>query len=306
MRYVEDLAFGTGIDCGTAFFGRDEIIRFAGLYDPQPFHLDDDAAVHSLFGRLTASGLHAASATRRQVLAVAMRDVAYLGSPGVRRMQMHRPVYVDTLLRIVHTPVAATWPAQWPGIALVEGLTQAYDPDGQLVTTIVDTSWIGSRGRSGTAAPHLPRATADIVPATGLPPDRRIFFEDCAPGDIHRTAEITVDPGEFARYHADFDGAGHTNDWLATCLNVRMIVDAFWNHAENAGGPGIDEIRWPHPLQAGDRLRGELEITETRPLRSRPTLGMVKSNCTIVNQRGEIVSAQEIVTFIRRRSAAAG
>lgn len=58
MQYLEDLALGTWFPCGTFRLTEAEIIAFARLYDPQPFHLDHEAAARSYFGRLCASGLH--------------------------------------------------------------------------------------------------------------------------------------------------------------------------------------------------------------------------------------------------------
>lgn len=58
MRYLEDLALGTWFPCGSFRLTEAEIIAFAERYDPQPFHLDHEAAARSYFGRLCASGLH--------------------------------------------------------------------------------------------------------------------------------------------------------------------------------------------------------------------------------------------------------
>ena len=58
MTFLEDLPLGAWFPCGTFRLTRAEIIAFARHYDPQPFHLDDEAAAQSYFGRLCASGLH--------------------------------------------------------------------------------------------------------------------------------------------------------------------------------------------------------------------------------------------------------
>ena len=56
--YWEDLPVDTTIDLGSLTVDRDEVLEFAGKYDPQPFHLSDEAAAQSMFGRLAASGWH--------------------------------------------------------------------------------------------------------------------------------------------------------------------------------------------------------------------------------------------------------
>lgn len=63
--YLEDLAVGQRFSSGTHTLGADEIVRFASEFDPQPFHLDAEAAKASLFRGLAASGWHTAAVTMR-------------------------------------------------------------------------------------------------------------------------------------------------------------------------------------------------------------------------------------------------
>jgi acyl dehydratase len=63
IRSADDLATGMSFDLGQFVLPRAEVLEFARRYDPQPFHLDEEAARHSVFGRLVASGLHTYSAT---------------------------------------------------------------------------------------------------------------------------------------------------------------------------------------------------------------------------------------------------
>lgn len=58
MRYFEDVVVGKLEEIGRHVVSRDEIVRFAGEWDPQPFHLDEEAARASVFGGLTASSCH--------------------------------------------------------------------------------------------------------------------------------------------------------------------------------------------------------------------------------------------------------
>jgi acyl dehydratase len=63
--YLEDLHVGQRIDAGTVTVSAEQIKTFAAMYDPQPFHLDEDAAKSSVFGGLIASGWHTAALTMR-------------------------------------------------------------------------------------------------------------------------------------------------------------------------------------------------------------------------------------------------
>ena len=58
MKYFEDMEVGTKASFGHYEVTREEVIEFASKYDPQPFHLDDEAASQTYFGRLSASGWH--------------------------------------------------------------------------------------------------------------------------------------------------------------------------------------------------------------------------------------------------------
>jgi len=62
LRSADELAPGMEFDLGGFVLPRAEVLEFAARWDPQPFHLDDEAARHSVFGRLVASGLHTYSA----------------------------------------------------------------------------------------------------------------------------------------------------------------------------------------------------------------------------------------------------
>lgn len=99
MIYLEDLVVGAETDFGSYEVTREEVLEFARKYDPQPFHLSDEEAAKTHFGRLAASGWHTAA----MVMAVIARHVvqheqAGLGSPGIDELRWKKPVYPgDTL-----------------------------------------------------------------------------------------------------------------------------------------------------------------------------------------------------------------
>lgn len=68
LRSLDDLAPGQSWDLGTLTLSEEEVIAFASRYDPQYFHLDRDAAQHSIFGELVASGLHTLSAVFGRIM----------------------------------------------------------------------------------------------------------------------------------------------------------------------------------------------------------------------------------------------
>lgn len=324
MKYFDDLAAGSVTECGSFSFTREEIFDFARRYDPQPFHLEDEAAKHSVFGRLTASGLQSACTARKLMLQSVLADRRFLGSPGATRMQMHKPVYPGTVVRVTHTIKNVLRLADWPAVALVEGCTLGLASDGELIMTVEDHSWIGSRALPDDFAASLlvdsPSASApfeimhdrpDLVGQSRTStPDGRLYWEDCPVGATFYSDEFAVSAAEIESFHAQFDpapprsgGTAHANGWHGICLGMRVTGDAFWNRFENVGGTGLDFVRWPHELQPGDRLRGEATIVHSRPLRTRPGLGLVQIRCVFVNQRGQVVSSFVSSTFARMRAA---
>ena len=63
MRYFEDLEIGAETHFGSYEVTREEVLDFARKYDPQPFHLSDEEAAKTHFGRLAASGWHTCAMT---------------------------------------------------------------------------------------------------------------------------------------------------------------------------------------------------------------------------------------------------
>lgn len=101
MIYLEDLEVGAETDFGSYEVTREEVLEFARKYDPQPFHLSDEEAAKTHFGRLSASGWHTAAMT----MAVIARYVvehrqAGLGSPGIDDLRWKKPVYPGDTLHV--------------------------------------------------------------------------------------------------------------------------------------------------------------------------------------------------------------
>jgi acyl dehydratase len=101
-RFFEDIAIGDRFELGSTVFTADEIVAFARAFDPQPFHMDEEAAAASSFGRLAASGWHTASVwmatmvthRRRQLAAFGPGPAPRLGpSPGFKNLRWTRPVF---------------------------------------------------------------------------------------------------------------------------------------------------------------------------------------------------------------------
>lgn len=101
MQYFEDIPVGQKHVFGSYAVTREEVLEFAGKYDPQAFHLDDAAAAKTHFGRVSASGWHTCAMTMAMLVDnLKLREQAGLGSPGVDELRWLKPVYPGDTLRV--------------------------------------------------------------------------------------------------------------------------------------------------------------------------------------------------------------
>ena len=100
QRYFEDYAPGAIFEFGAMTVSEDELVAFAKAYDPQYFHTDSEAAAHSMFGGLIASGWHTASLMMRMLVDHYVSAVASLASPGVDELRWLAPVRPGDVLRV--------------------------------------------------------------------------------------------------------------------------------------------------------------------------------------------------------------
>ena len=101
MIYFEDLEVGEKTYFGSYEVSREEVLEFARKYDPQPFHLSDEAAARTHFGRLAASGWHTCAMTMAMLVEnLEAHPQAGLGSPGIDDLRWKKPVYPGDTLHV--------------------------------------------------------------------------------------------------------------------------------------------------------------------------------------------------------------
>lgn len=99
-RYFEDYVNGAVHRFGRIEVVEAEVISFARRFDPQPFHVDPDAARHGPFGGLIASGWHTAGMMMRLLADHFLSSVASLGSPGIDELRWVKPVRPGDILSL--------------------------------------------------------------------------------------------------------------------------------------------------------------------------------------------------------------
>jgi acyl dehydratase len=146
MQYFEDLEIGAETDFGSYAVTREEVLEFARKYDPQPFHLSDEEAARTHFGRIAASGWH----TCAMVMAVIARHVveheqAGLGSPGIDELRWRRPVYPGDTLHVRGKIADKTPSRSKPEIGSFRSDTTVTNQDGEPVMTFTSIVLIRRR-----------------------------------------------------------------------------------------------------------------------------------------------------------------
>ena len=144
------------------------------------------------------------------------------------------------------------------------------------------------------------------------------YFEDYIPGAVFEYGEIRVDEAEIIEFASRFDpqdmhvdpeaarrgrfGGLIASGWHTGAMMMRLLADNFLPKAASLASPGIDELRWLHPVRPGDLLRIRVTVLEATPSRSKPDRGMVRTLIEVLNQDGNVVMSLKPMNIIARRS----
>ena len=146
MRYFEDIEVGETAAFGAYAVTRDAVIAFARQFDAQPFHLSDEAAAATHFGRLAASGWHTAAMTMAMLVEQMTIDPqASLGSPGIDELRWVKPVYPGDTLRCETEVLVKRVSASRPEMGLYKSRVSVFNQDDVPVMTFVSNIMIATR-----------------------------------------------------------------------------------------------------------------------------------------------------------------
>ncbi|HEX2136731.1 MAG TPA: MaoC family dehydratase [Microvirga sp.] len=98
-----------------------------------------------------------------------------------------------------------------------------------------------------------------------------------------------------------FMGTLVASGWHTCALNMRLIADGFLLGATSLGSPGLEEVNWLKPVLPGDALRTRMTVTDARPSKSRPEVGLLHFRFEMLNQRDEAVMTQSNWIMFGRR-----
>ncbi|MEP1932634.1 MAG: MaoC family dehydratase [Roseibium sp.] len=131
--YFEDFETDQKFDLGSLVVSKEDIIEFASEFDPQPFHLDEEAGKTSLLGGLAASGWHTGGLVMRLLAQGLLNRSTCQGSPGVSRLKWMHPVFPNDTLFAEAVVLEKRELRSKPGLGLVTVRVNAHNQNGNQV-----------------------------------------------------------------------------------------------------------------------------------------------------------------------------
>lgn len=148
----------------------------------------------------------------------------------------------------------------------------------------------------------------------------KIFYEDLTMGETEEFGSYIVTKEEVIDFATKYDpqpfhldeelakqsvfGNLCASGWHTGAMMMRMIVDrSITSGFASMGSPGLDKIEWKKPVFPGDTLSLRGKIVDMRESKSRPNIGLLKSDYEVVNQHGDVVMRVIANSMILKRPA---
>ena len=146
MRYYEDMTVGEKASFGRYEVTREDVLDFARKFDPQAFHLDDEAAAKTHFGRLAASGWHTAAIAMRMIVEnMEATGQVSMGGGGVDELKWLKPVYPGDTLRLETELLEKRVSAKRPEMGIFRSRTTVINQHDEPVMSHVTTAMVATR-----------------------------------------------------------------------------------------------------------------------------------------------------------------
>jgi acyl dehydratase len=147
-RWFEDFSPGTVTSFGEFVMTEAEIVDFASRYDPQPFHLDAEAARDSIFGGLIASGWNTAAVVMRLLVDHYISPESSLGSPGIDELRWLKPVRPGDRLGVRVTVLECIPSRSKPDRGVIRSLTEALNQHDEVVMSLRGMTMLRTRPKA--------------------------------------------------------------------------------------------------------------------------------------------------------------
>ena len=136
-RYLEDLRAGQAFESKRHTITTEAIVAFAREYDPQPFHVDADAAKASFFGKLIASGWHTAALTMRMLTEAEMDLAGGIIGAGMEDLKWPTPLVPGDTIHVRVEIIESRASKSRPEIGIVRARVHALREDGTAVQEMI-------------------------------------------------------------------------------------------------------------------------------------------------------------------------
>jgi acyl dehydratase len=143
--HFEDFNPGGVTEYGPRLVTREEIIAFAAEFDPQPMHLDEEAARKTMLSGLAASGWHSCCILMRMIADGFILNSSSMGAGGVDEVKWLKPVRPGDRLKLRATVISTRASKSRPEMGLVSFLYEMFNQNGDCVMTLTTPLMIGRR-----------------------------------------------------------------------------------------------------------------------------------------------------------------
>ena len=143
--HYEDFVVGEVREMGPRTVTREEIVAFASEFDPQPMHLDESAAKHTILAGLAASGWHTCSIMMRLLCDGLILHSTSQGSPGIEHVKWKKPVLAGDTLSGKLTILSKRQSKSRPQLGLVTMRSELFNQRGESVFELENTGMFLTR-----------------------------------------------------------------------------------------------------------------------------------------------------------------
>ncbi len=148
----------------------------------------------------------------------------------------------------------------------------------------------------------------------------KYFWEDLPVGSVVEVGSLTVDRDEVIAFASKYDpqpfhldeaaaaksmfGKLSASGWHTCAMAMGLMVRNFLHESSSLGSPGMEKVKWLKPVYPGDTLTLRQRIIESRPMNSRPDVGLTRTQWEMFNQDGDQVLLMDGYGMFRRRTPA--
>ncbi len=323
MTHWEDLDVGTPRTYGSYPVTKEEIFAYAGAYDPQPHHVDEEAAKLSLTKGLCASGWHSCAMFMRIFYDGGLQNTASMGAPGIDEVKWLKPVRPGFVLKLRSTCLEKRLLRSRPSVGMAKMKHELLNQDDEVLMVIENPQLLGVRDPATAAAYETPSTgTPPVKPPITVPPKvipavppAGNYFEDQLIGARKELGSCTFTARDIKAFAAKYDPQPfHMDEEAAKASLFGGLCASGWHTAAEFIGhmirdrqqdeamlrakgepiamwgpsPGFKSLKWPRPVMAGDTLNFRVTILDKVDLKSRPERGMLIFLNEGLNQNGDL------------------